>query len=264
MRGFVHDEPPKKSPQPNRIRSAFWWSGRRSAVFVSTRQAVCREAAGCFVLHNAIMKAFILISLVTLTVGLFPRQGHAQSTSAPLFVFTNGSGSITPLQNGQLLQVGQNYEMTATPGPSYSFESWQPVNVSVFTTIYLDNQGNTVTNTSVVTEPQAQYYSQPVLDFTMQPQVTLVSNASQVTTANSGWQANFVPVFSLQINSVTNSQCTMTLTSPPDFNYTIEMTTDLISGNWTDIASVSTTNGICTFTDINATNNCQFYRAVMQ
>ena len=210
------------------------------------------------------MRTLAFISLVTLAVNIFPRQGHSQDASATFFVFTNGSGSITPLQNGQLLQVGQSYEMTAIPNTGYVFDSWQPITVFIDTTVFTNGDGSVDSITNIISSPQPQYFSQPALDFVMQSPVTIISNSLMTISVASGWQANFVPVFSLQINTETNNQCTMTLIGPSELTYTIETTTDLTSGNWIDIGTVLATNGLCTFTDTNATNNCQFYRAVVQ
>ena len=47
------------------------------------------------------------LTLVTFATVCFARQSFAQGTLEPLFLFPTGDGSITPLQNGQLLEVGQ-------------------------------------------------------------------------------------------------------------------------------------------------------------
>ena len=39
-------------------------------------------------------------------------------------VQTNGNGSISPNYNGQLLEIGKNYSMTATPSPGFGFVNW--------------------------------------------------------------------------------------------------------------------------------------------
>jgi hypothetical protein len=144
------------------------------------------------------MKKFILISLVTLATVCFRHQCNAQGTLAPLYLFTNGAGSITPLQDGQLLEVGQNYEMTAIPDSGFLFSSWQPVNVFALTTAVIDyNTGPPTTNlvTSTDLSPVPEYIEQPVLEFTMQPEEVIYNNPGGSTiTRSSGWQVNFVPV----------------------------------------------------------------------
>jgi hypothetical protein len=174
------------------------------------------------------VKTFLLISLAELTIVLFPFCGQAQQTCAPLFVFTNGSGSITPLQNGQLLQVGQSYGMTAIPNSGYVFNSWQPIDISIATLFAEEADGNLVAvATNVIPLPQPQYYTQPALDFVMQPQVTILSNSLVTIIDTTGWQANFEPVFNLQITSETNGQCALILSGPSGLNYSIEMATAL-------------------------------------
>lgn len=44
--------------------------------------------------------------------------------TSPLTVGTNGNGSITPVLNGQLLEVGRAYMLTATPSPGWLFSHW--------------------------------------------------------------------------------------------------------------------------------------------
>lgn len=44
--------------------------------------------------------------------------------SAPVAVFTNGLGTVTPQYNGALLAIGQAYSMTAMPGRGFAFTNW--------------------------------------------------------------------------------------------------------------------------------------------
>jgi uncharacterized repeat protein (TIGR03803 family) len=44
--------------------------------------------------------------------------------TALVTVHTNGSGTISPNYNGQLLEIGQNYTMTATAGTGFMFTNW--------------------------------------------------------------------------------------------------------------------------------------------
>jgi len=44
--------------------------------------------------------------------------------SATLTVNTNGFGTVSPNYNGQLLQIGQGYTMTATAGTGFMFTNW--------------------------------------------------------------------------------------------------------------------------------------------
>jgi len=139
----------------------------------------------------------MLTTLVTLATLCFTHRSCAQGTLTPLYLFTSGSGSITPFQDGQLLEVGQSYDMTAVPDPGYIFSSWQSVNVFVITQTNYDANGNPLPPvTSVV--PSAggpQYTSSPQLEFTMQsPSAVTSAGANPGITRSFGWEANFVPV----------------------------------------------------------------------
>jgi hypothetical protein len=144
------------------------------------------------------MKIFTLIALAVFGVLCLPHNGEAQGTLTPLDLFTVGNGSITPFQNGQLLEVGQNYEMTAIPDPGFDFSSWQPVEVFTYTAFQLDYiNGNVITNTisNVFDVAAPTYTTQPVLDFTMQAVTNINDNPGISTlTESSGWQANFEAV----------------------------------------------------------------------
>jgi len=141
------------------------------------------------------MKKFILVLLVTLATVCFASHSYSQGTLAPLYLFTSGIGSITPLQDGQLLTVGQAYNMTAIPDSAFTFSSWQPVNVFVFNDVVMDVSGDLSTNTSTVASPTADFTETSALTFTMQPvQVILDLPRVRTITESSGWQANFVPV----------------------------------------------------------------------
>jgi hypothetical protein len=143
------------------------------------------------------MRSFILNSLITLAAAGSAQPCFSQGTPpAPLYLFTAGNGSITPLQNGQSLEVGQTYDMTAVPDAGFAFSSWQPVQVFVFTQITLDAQGNpNPPITSTVASPVPQYTYDPDLEFTMQPEMSILNNPGVETiTEDSGWQANFTPV----------------------------------------------------------------------
>ncbi len=46
------------------------------------------------------------------------------SPSGALLVLTSGSGTVTPNLNGQILQLGKSYTITARPGAGYVFAGW--------------------------------------------------------------------------------------------------------------------------------------------
>lgn len=51
-------------------------------------------------------------------------QNMVYVIAAVASVQTNGNGSILPNYNGQLLEVGKNYSMTATPSSGFAFVNW--------------------------------------------------------------------------------------------------------------------------------------------
>ncbi len=44
--------------------------------------------------------------------------------TSPLTVLTHGLGAVTPNLNGQLLELGRNFTLTATPGAGFVFSNW--------------------------------------------------------------------------------------------------------------------------------------------
>jgi hypothetical protein len=144
------------------------------------------------------MRRFVLIIIGTMASMCFVHasddQGVSYAPLAPLFLFTNGSGGISPLQGGQLLELGQGYKIEGIPDPGFTFSSWQSVNVLTVTEIVNNENGVAVPVVNIITSPTEDYTFQPVLDFTMQP-VTVISDTGLITiTSTSGWQANFSSV----------------------------------------------------------------------
>ena len=138
----------------------------------------------------------VFIALASVAILSFAHRGCSQGAiTAPLYLFINGSGIISPLQNNQLLVVGQTYELTAIPDSGFTFNSWQPVYVFNVTTYLVDGNGNSIPNSFVNTSLVPAYYILPVLDFTMQPTSVIDDNPGvNILTRSSGWQANFVPL----------------------------------------------------------------------
>ena len=144
-----------------------------------------------------IMKRFLLITLATLIAASSATRTCAQETNGPLSLFINGGGSVSPLTNGELLQVGQSYNMVATPLAGFVFNSWQPVNVFTLTSIIIETiSGGVITNTnvSVIVSPLPTYTNEPSLSFIMQPVDVLYNTNGSTLTLGRGWQANFGPV----------------------------------------------------------------------
>ena len=170
---------------------------------------------------NVFTKAFQLIMLTTVLAATSAARSHAQDTTAPLYLSISGAGSVSPLTNGEPLEVGQAYKMVAVPGTGFAFSSWQPVNVFTFTTCVIDTNGNTNPVVSLVASLVPTYTNQSSLDFVMQPVVTIVDNPGVMkVTQGSGWQANFEPVvLSIELDAsavvVTWTNSSYTLQSAP-------------------------------------------------
>jgi hypothetical protein len=148
--------------------------------------------------------------LMVLAIFCLDRPSYSRETSAhretlsPLYLYTSGSGTITPYQDEQMLEPGKIYQLTAVPAPGFRFASWQPVNVYVMTSKIVDTLGGeSLTNVSVSTDTALLpvYSLRPPLRFTMQAPAllyaTAVTNGNSVAisilTLSRGWQANFVP-----------------------------------------------------------------------
>lgn len=133
--------------------------------------------------------------IVALGTMCFARPGNAQVPSTtPLYLFTTGSGQISPFTDGEFLTVGQTYEMQAIPDSGFMFGSWQPINIFTFTEFTLDAEGNpNPPISSTVLSPEPIYSEEPVLDFTMQPLTVILDTPARTVTESFGWQANFVP-----------------------------------------------------------------------
>jgi hypothetical protein len=145
-----------------------------------------------------IAKKFALFVAVVVIAGCASRiYGQGDVSYAPLYLSISGEGEISPYQNGQILEVGQNYEMTATPDPGYAFSSWQEINVMTLTSFEVDYGATPPATNSIVStsrSPVQTYYRQPLLNFTLEPLTVISADEAGTLTTIIGWQANFVPV----------------------------------------------------------------------
>src|SRR5689334_1841637 len=136
------------------------------------------------------MKTFAVNLWGMLTVACFVCRSDGQGTLyAPLEVFTNGPGRISPLHSGQLLEVWQTYSMAATPAPGAALYHWEYVDVFIQTTRSTNGDGEVVTNVQKTVTSKNQFFSNPELVFTARPVFVAVHNDQQTTTSAYGWRA---------------------------------------------------------------------------
>jgi hypothetical protein len=111
-----------------------------------------------------------------------------------LYLFTNGDGTITPHQSGDLLTEGQTYYLTAMPGSGYEFSSWQPINVFIYTQTNIEG-GEPVVVQTILPSPVPTNINGATLAFTMQaPQMLTADGQNPNIVEAFGWQADFVPL----------------------------------------------------------------------
>jgi hypothetical protein len=143
------------------------------------------------------LKRRALVTWFALAMACFAHVGYSQGTLAPLYLFTNGDGSITPYQSRQMLEAGQTYDITATPDAGYQFNSWEPVVIFIITQTNYDDTGNPVL------PPHSVHGSMVLatniygadLEFTLQNVMDITSEGTNPSIIEAfGWQANFVPI----------------------------------------------------------------------
>jgi hypothetical protein len=113
---------------------------------------------------------------------------------APLLLLTNGEGKVVPLHDGEMLQVGREFAMTAVASAGFTFTNWEAVDEFTFVINTRDFNGTElppITNTIVA--PTYIYSPRPALKFTMQAPVVFLDIPGVLTvTFRTGWQANFL------------------------------------------------------------------------
>jgi hypothetical protein len=160
------------------------------------------------------MRHFLLLGILSLVLHL-PRQLLAGDAGqninrggvplAPLLLFTTGSGQIVPFHDGQMLEVGHRYVMTAVLERGYGFTNWNPVIVFTFVERILDESGNIETVTNIVTSPVPRFTERRALMFEMQPEVVIYDSPTLTIIRGVGWQANFVAVQKDDLNPPVSS-----------------------------------------------------------
>ncbi|MEI7728714.1 MAG: kelch repeat-containing protein [Verrucomicrobiota bacterium] len=140
------------------------WTNWSAVMTLTTRsntvKAYALDAAGNYSATNSV--SFLYIASDTLTVQ------------------TNGIGTIKGSYNGKLLELGQSYMMTATPGMGYQLSNW------------INGGGIVMT-------------SGPILKFTMRSNLTLTANF--ITNAFLSRKGDYVGIFSPS-NDLSNADWT--------------------------------------------------------
>jgi len=139
------------------------------------------------------MKRFIFALTLALAVEHLPGQVVSKNSTAPMLLFTSGGGTISPLQGGQQLKVGNTYSITAIPAAGYKFRNWQQVHVSIDAENVQYPSGATTGSSKTTVAAQGKSVTTPSLGFTVSPVTTSTSNYGFTThTEGTGWKANFV------------------------------------------------------------------------
>ena len=136
------------------------------------------------------MKTFSILAALFLSAQWL----FAQETQSPLHLYISGSGKIVPFHDGDMLDDGREYVMTAVPDKGYVFTNWQEINIFTLTEIVPiqgSDQFEVLTNTVLSPVPPLPGKNR-VLHFTMEPEQVIADNTDFQITFSPGWQANFV------------------------------------------------------------------------
>ena len=185
-------------------------------------------------------------------------SGHLSATdsvsfiyvmTAPLTVLINGSGKVSPDYNGKLLQIGENYSMTAKPGSGIAFVNWTGSATTNGTTLEFTMTSNLTFTAN---------FSGAVLP-AVQPQL-IQSQASQPELSKSQLSVQILPPDISDI-SVGQGMATISFDSQTNLLYTLESKDSLADTNWTALpVSIIGTGDTVSMTDSNAPPVCRFYR----
>ena len=140
------------------------------------------------------MKKTVVLLIVMLAARWLPAQGTTGVTWAPLLLYTNGNGHISPYECGQMLQVGPRYFIRATPTRGCQFVAWQQVKTSVEVKTVIYPSGPVIITTNTTVTPTGKPLNKAWMSFTMEPVTVKLRNdnpGSSVITEQKGWQANF-------------------------------------------------------------------------
>jgi uncharacterized repeat protein (TIGR02543 family) len=189
-------------------------------------------------------------------------SGHLSATdsvsfvyvmTAPLTVLINGSGKVSPDYNGKLLQIGENYAMTAKPGSGVTFVNWTGSATTTSATLEF-----TMTSNLTFTANFSNAVSPAV-----QPQL-MRSATSQSELSKSESSVQILPPDISDI-SVDQGMATISFDSQTNLLYTLESKDSLADTNWTALpVSIIGTGDTISLTDSNAPPVCRFYRVHAQ
>lgn len=144
------------------------------------------------------MKKMLVLLIVMLAAHWMPAQETTANSWAPLLLYTNGSGSISNLRNGQMLKAGQRFYMLAGPQRGSVFAGWQQVKKAIEVKTVNYPSGVTVITTNTVISTTSKRNYGPWMAFVMEPVTVrkLDDNpGTSVVTEYHGWQANFAPAY---------------------------------------------------------------------
>jgi hypothetical protein len=161
--------------------------------------------------------------------------------TGPLIINTNGNGTVSPNDNGALLQLGKNYTLTATAASGWVFYNWTGANSAVLTnkatltftmssglvlaanfyqppaiqtqpvsTVAFTGGDATFAVTATGSAPLAYQWQHTSANLSGQTGSSLALTA--LASANAGSYRVIVSAFA---SSVTSSVVTLTLTNPP-------------------------------------------------
>jgi hypothetical protein len=93
-------------------------------------------------------------------------QNMYYAVVAPMTVQTNGLGTVSPNYNGQLLEIGKSYSMTATAGAGFAFTNWTLLTNGVVEAVTNGATLNFVMQSNLTAEADFLDVTKPILTIT--------------------------------------------------------------------------------------------------